>query len=408
MMVLAMLILSCADFQEVLPKGAADYENIDIDDYLNHEQIIVVHMIVDEFGFSEMYNRFNEEIEIYGKLEIYQSANVVFVREKVRFKVKGRSTVDKSLKSLGIQFDEAVCNKGRSILNPDYILPFHSVDQIESLRLRNSGNDFDTDATMIKDWVYTQLAIRAGLDIDLMYGQQAMVFINQMFYGILNLRTESTARGIAHIYQSQPEDITLAKIYTIEDTIIVEQQNGDYLRIRKLLDAIETNNLNYLKAHVDLNNLIDYVIFQTYVANRDWPHNNVKIFAVREEKFRFFMFDLDLCNRTFLNKEPFFFLNRYLENPIGDMFKLLYVDSDFRNAFDIRYHSLLKSGLLNSDQFNTISNAAYKNIEPVMSFHIAKHNEPATMAEWYRNLGLLQSNFAEREKRVKQLILNEK
>ncbi len=407
LIILLLTAFSCTDFKEVLPYKYEAYDSIGLDIPHLNDRTIAVDIIVDGTEFSEMYDRYNEEIEIYGKLKIYRSKNLVFARDNVRFKVKGRSTVDKSLKSLGIRFDEPVCNVERNILDPEQILAFHSLDQIESLRLRNSGNDFNTDATMIKDLVYTQLAIRAGLNIDLMYGQQAVVFINQLFYGVLNLRTESTARGIAHIQKCQPKDITLAKIYTIDDRIEVERQHGDYSRITKFLDAIASNNLNYLKDHVDLNNFIDYVIFQTYVANRDWPHNNVKFYACNEGKFRFFMFDLDLCNRTFLNKDPVFFLNRAMKNPVGELFNLLYTDGDFRTAYTTRYQSLLKSGLLDTDQFSSIMNASYKNIESVMPIHIEKHNEPSTMVEWYRNLGFLQANFTQREKLIKKMILEE-
>lgn len=47
---------------------------------------------------------------------------------------------------------------------------------------------------------YTKLAIEAGLDLDLTYEEQTVVFVNNVFLGVMNLRTEANTSGISRLY----------------------------------------------------------------------------------------------------------------------------------------------------------------------------------------------------------------
>jgi hypothetical protein len=56
------------------------------------------------------------------------------------------------------------------------------------------------------------LAINAGLNLDLTYAEQTVVFVNNKFLGIMNLRTEANTNGMSRLYGVSKSDITLAKI----------------------------------------------------------------------------------------------------------------------------------------------------------------------------------------------------
>lgn len=400
-------LFSCTDFREEFPAGYQPYQHLTVDQPVVHDHTIVINIEVDQAEYNAMIENVMEEIEIYGLLQLYREQQLVFESHQTRFKLKGGASLYSDLKTLGIRFEQPQDNSSGAILKPPDILPIHQLDWIESLRLRNSGGDFRIirDGTMIKDIAYTQLAIQAGLDIDLMYAEQAAVFINEAFYGVLNLRSESTARGIAGLYEVDPDQVSLAKIFFTQTDVIVERQSGDYQKISKLLEAIDNKNLNYLKNRIDIPNFIDYIIFQTYIANWDWPHNNVKIYAIGDSKFRFFMYDLDEGNRLFLNWEPLAFLDLSRENPVADLFHILYKDDDFRLAFDARYRDLLESGKLSAPVFRSITSRYYKNIEALMPYQIEKYRQPQTLAEWYRNIEILHANFEKRESNVRKFIL---
>ena len=112
------------------------------------------------------------------------------------------------------------------------------------------------------------------------------------FYGLLNIRTESNTHGIAGLNSVSKKDLTMAKVTTHE----LIKKDGDFDRIDDLIAAISRKDIPYLKSEIDLSNFIDYMIFQSYLANTDWPHNNARFYAVETGKFRFVLFDLDICN----------------------------------------------------------------------------------------------------------------
>ena len=82
------------------------------------------------------------------------------------------------------------------------------------------------------------------------------------------------------------------------------KKDGDFDRIDDLVDAINEKDIDYLRSEIDIDNFIDYMVFESYIANEDWPSNNVRFHAIEDNKFRFVLFDLDVANQSHLNKSP--------------------------------------------------------------------------------------------------------
>ncbi len=407
-LLLLVILSSCTDFREKLIYEFPSYQLIHPLTIETH--LPVVNIEVSQVQYDYMYENFEEDINIYGTLSIYRNQELVFEAGNTRFGIKGGASRFYDLKSIGIRFEEPQINDGRNIINNYDLLPFHNIDLLESIRLRNSGNDFNIarNATMIKDISYTRMAIDAGLNLDLMYAEQAVVFVNNRFLGVMNLRTESTARGISRKYNTTPDQISLMKVSPAQEGgIDIEVQNGRYHKIKTFLEAIENQNLNFLLNEIDIPNFIDYIIFNTFIGNSDWPHNNVKVFAIGDGLFRFFMFDLDHSNLLHKTQEPLSFLERVRKNPVSDLFFILYENEEFKTTFYDRYIELLSSGVLHPEVFTEITTQHYKNIENVMPFHIERYRQPSAMAEWYRNIELLNVQFQQRAEYMEQLMIEQ-
>lgn len=365
-------------------------ENIDTD-------LKVINLEVDQDEFDEMYENFEDEIEIDGYLNVYKNNEITIRSERVEIEIKGTVSASLKLKSLGIKFDDAYENKENDfkLINPD-LLPHHSVDKIKSIRLRNSGNDFKE--TMVKDMIYTKLAINADLNLDLMYAEQVVVFVNNRFLGLLNLRTEKNANGISRLYGVKKKQITIAKVNGQGE---LELKDGDFDKIRTLIDAIDQKEYEFLIHEIDVDNFIDYMVFQTYISNSDWPHNNVIFFAIDDEPFKFFIYDLDLCNIWNIDKSPLFFIHSQFKNPISELFDVLYANNVFKLKYDLRWNYLIESGLLSANNFDEIVNQYKKNIEQIMPMQIEKYGFPGSITNWYIYFDHIKFNFREREKYVK-------
>ena len=391
---LIIVVASCTTYEENIKITVQNYktltpENIDTD-------LKVANLMVDSDEFLNMYQNYSEDIEIEGTLNMYKNGEPLLENEIVEIEIKGTFSASLELKSLGVKFDDTYDNSEHKLINPK-IMPFHSVEKIKAFRFRNSGSDFED--TMLKDIAYTKLAINAGLNLDLSYAEQVVVFVNNEFLGFMNMRTEANTNGVSRLYDVKKNRITLAKI--IEGGI-VEKKDGDFDRIDRFLEAIDSKNYDDVISEIDKDNFIDYMIYESYIGNRDWPKNNVRFFAIDDGLFRFILFDLDLVSTQNIDASPFAFINNSIDNPITNMFNLLYANDSFKKSYDERFNFLINSNLLSVDKFDAIVTTYKNNIEHVMPTQIEKYSFPKTFTDWYFNLEKLKSNFKKREDYVKK------
>lgn len=384
------LVFSCTKFNE-------DFQLLDISEIETELPVINIEVDCDEF--NKMNEEYEEEIEIKGRFSMFRDGNLVIENEEVELEIKGGFSTKFSLKTLGVKFEDKYDNSDRSLINPSKILPHHNLDKIKAIRLRNSGNDFVK--TMMKDLSLTQLAINADLNLDLTYGEPVLVYINNDFHGLLNLRTEANTHGVAGLYGVSKSEVTLAKITTHE----LIKKDGDFDRIDAFVQAIGAGDLNYLKDELDVDNFIDYMVYQSYIANVDWPHNNARFYAINQGKFRFVLFDLDGALRLRVNKEPLNIIeDKRFPNILTDLFFVFYKEESFRQAFWARYNSLLESGMISYDNFKPIVDENIAQINSEIQLQIGKHQAPRTMIEWNIELDKLLTLFQEREQVVYDLV----
>lgn len=384
------LVFSCTKFNE-------DFQLLDISEIETELPVINIEVDCDEF--NKMNEEYEEEIEIKGRFSMFRDGNLVIENEEVELEIKGGFSTKFSLKTLGVKFEDKYDNSDRSLINPSKILPHHNLDKIKAIRLRNSGNDFVK--TMMKDLSLTQLAINADLNLDLTYGEPVLVYINNDFHGLLNLRTEANTHGVAGLYGVSKSEVTLAKITTHE----LIKKDGDFDRIDAFVQAIGAGDLNYLKDELDVDNFIDYMVYQSYIANVDWPHNNARFYAINQGKFRFVLFDLDGALRLRVNKEPLNIIeDKRFPNILTDLFFVFYKEESFRQVFWARYNSLLESGMISYDNFKPIVDKNIAQINSEIQLQIGKHQAPRTMIEWNIELDKLLTLFQEREQVVYDLV----
>lgn len=384
---------SCSTFHEedILPRQ---------NEFLKIETPLpIIQISVEEEAFSKMLAQPTVEIEIEGEFNLFRNKILVVEKEQVEIEIKGGFSTKFPLKTLGIKFEDKYDNSDRSLINPAQTLPIHNLDKIKAVRLRNSGSDFRN--TMLKDLSITQLAIQANLDLDLTYGEPALVYVNEQFYGLLNIRTEGNTNGIAGLYQAKKSDVTLAKITSLEFI----KKDGDFDRIDKFVEAITQQDVIHILEELEVNSFIDYMIFQSYVGNTDWPHNNARFYAIKDGKFRFVLFDLDKVVWLNLGKSPLEVIKGQQSTIISNLFFSLYDNLEsFQIAFWNRYQVLLDSGLLTHDQFENIVAKNADQIIAEMPLQIAKYKIPNSMMDWNIELEKLSLLFQEREGIVREYV----
>ena len=355
----------------------------------------IIELIVDQAEFDNMIQNFEQDIEIDGKYTMYDSYPSTIIKSQViSLNIKGRSSEGNPLKSLTVLFDNTVDNKTNPIIVVDKLLNGHSVDELKKISLRDSGNDFAE--TMLKDICYTQLAIDMGLDVELGYYQQVQVFVNKNYYGLLNLRTEKSKKALSKLIGAHKGDINIIRISREGNgPEEIEFKDGDDAYMQPLIDAAKNHDATALKALLDINSFVDYMVYEDFTGNNDWPNNNVQIHSVLDGKFRFFLYDLDFAG----NLDKFFAEDDIGSGLLNDMYVTLKNDPDVEPLFIERQHYIYENATLN--HFSKILDINATKIEKDINYNISKFTAPKTKVNWYLNLEEIENQFELRRDKYK-------
>ena len=248
-----------------------------------------------DFG---MFSLYDEDIEIDANLEIFETDGTQVINQMVETEIQGTA-------SAGPDFlQKSLAYKAKSSLGDgDLSYPFFdskSLEEYQSLVGRNSGQDWNM--TMFRDSMVSgfvrDLDDVDGLikkpDLDLQAYRPAVTYLNGNFYGISNLRERIDRRYIAANYGLDRNSIDF-----LEND--AEIREGDLTAWTALLNFVRNNDLaqadNYaeLTSKIDLDNFIDYNVFNVIIDNQDWPGNNTRRWRERSADgvWRWMVYDLD-------------------------------------------------------------------------------------------------------------------
>lgn len=353
-------------------------------------ELPIFNLNADSAEFRNMFRNPGEAILIAGDLTYWDESRVqVFSNIAVHVEIKGKSSAYKKMKSLGIIFDSLFDNDTYQILDPNQNLDHHSLSKLEAVRFRNSGNDFGL--TMLKDISYTQLARQANVDFELMYHRQCQFFVNGEYYGLLNLRTENNQNGMAGLNGVPPEQISVIKVDIDNENL--EWDEGPRELADQFEKALKDEDAETIWALIDESSFIDYLIFQDYIGNHDWPHNNTRMYSVNGQPFRFVLYDTDFAG--FNNKNA---ILPEMEYENDDMSKL-YREMRKKTGFDYRLKAR-KEVLYERWSFDIFKQDVGRNagiIENELPYFMAKYGEPMSTLHWRMQLDLLRREFRMRD-----------
>jgi hypothetical protein len=169
--------------------------------------------------------------------------------------------------------------------------------------IRNSGNDWGYHG--FRDLVIQTMCADMGFDTQA--GRPVVHFVNGEYWGLANLRERFDAHYIERRY-GVPRDA----VAMLVDNAWVQEgsqaDRADYLALRQFVitnDMSDPANLAHVAEQMDLANYIAYNVAEIFIANRDWPSNNVRFWRRtppvaepgapygHDGRWRWLMFDVD-------------------------------------------------------------------------------------------------------------------
>lgn len=379
----ALVLAGCSKIS-VDEKISIDWEQLHpstIKSQLDRMDIIADQKLVDEMMVSPYV-----DIEVPAHIDYYSENGELILQESGVIEIKGTGSVSEDMKPIGIKFNNRVNNEQLGILVPSIMNANHSLDNLSSIRLRNSGQDYGV--TMIKDLAYSEFAVRSGLDVEVKYGNPIHVFINQKYYGMHNLRSENDPFALADLFHSKPENITMIKMDHKNGKL--EYKSGDQALAASLIEAIQNEDIWGLRELVDVDNFIDYIIFEDYIGNMDWPHNNVRMYSNNGEPFRFSLYDLDYA--AYRAKEHVLPEMEFKDDYMSRMLQVfLEFDHDFEETLLDRQEDWYE--VFSTERFDAIVDELARKIEGEMKYLIARRRSPGSTLQWRINLEQLKRDF---------------
>ena len=222
-----------------------------------------------------------------GGIRIHGSASRVLPQKSLKFYARG-------------EYD------AQNIINYDVFQEAEKSGKTEAnyktLILRNGGQEFYK--TIIKDMMLQSLM--EDTDIDIQSYRPVIVFINGEYWGIHNLQQRFDLHYLANQYNVDTSQVAILG----SNGALDKGEPGSENHYKAMLSYVKINDMSnerhyeYVKTLMDIDNYINYMVFQIYIGNYDWPGNNVYIWRYTGDydpdaphgldgRWRWMIYDLD-------------------------------------------------------------------------------------------------------------------
>jgi len=167
-----------------------------------------------------------------------------------------------------------------------------NIDKFESVLLRSSSDD--QVFTMFRDGL-AHTILSKELDIDYQAFRPAVVFLNGEYWGIHNIREKINEHYFEENFNVPASEVDLLErnANIIAGTATAYNNMLNYVRSK---DMAQTIHYEYVKTLMDVDQYINYQIGHIYLAERDWPGNNIRYWKANSgnyKKWRWINYDMD-------------------------------------------------------------------------------------------------------------------
>ncbi len=298
------------------------------------------------FMYNNIKNR-GEEWERSGQIQFFDVNGALQFEDNVGISLNGGNTRRYPDKALRIYMRDHTLRY--DLFSGDAKnINGETITKFDNFLLRPSGNDWYSAA--IRDVFWQRYCAQLGKFLTQGY-RPCITFINGEFWGIMDIRERIDEKFIAAHYNIDKDDVAIVDGLTFLD----KGQHGDEKPLVELKNFIAHNDMsnsaNYqrFKDEVDVDSYIDYMICEIYSGNRDWPHNNFRMFRNKnaangmDTKWRPILHDVDygFVNASDTDDTLEYAMTQPL-NDVGAVLGGLMNNSEFRTIFVNRFDYLLE------------------------------------------------------------------
>ena len=169
--------------------------------------------------------------------------------------------------------------------------------------------------TGIQDYICSHIALDMGLEAGL--SRPVALYLNGEYWGIYFLQEKIDERFLDDHFNIDLEHCNIVGNWNgLAEYGRPFDANGDLIEFVNMMDWLENADLSqedeyqHLCELIDIDNFTDYIILETFIANNDWPANNMRCWKMDNGRWRWFFYDGDAA------------LNNYSIDPFGNAIPL--------------------------------------------------------------------------------------
>ena len=324
-------------------------------------------------------------------VELYEANGDLGLNQRAGVKIFGGCSRHRfPQKSLAL-FARSVYGKGsfRYQLFPD-----KDIDRFESFILRSSADD--QVFTLFRD-ALSQTVLVEHMDVDVQAYRPALLFLNGEYWGIHNLREKVNEHYCAGNFGIEAAEVNLLE----SNGVVAAGTNAGY---SAMVNYANTRNLAdpdayaVIAGQMDIDQYIDYQIGHIYLAERDWPGNNIKFWRANSgpyTRWRWINFDMDQCFTAAWTSENMMTKTTTRTgagwpNPEWStrLFRSLLENEGFRNEFVQRYAYHMNT-TFNPDRLLGIIDQLQGVLTPEIPRHIVRwggQRDPDALETWQSSI----------------------
>ncbi len=228
-----------------------------------------------------------DEWERDAYVEFYEADNSVGFTQNIGLRTHGGMSRSKPQKGLKIY---ARNKYGLSRFNHE-IFEDKNMDWFKTLVLKPFASSWSNSG--IEDYVANRIA--EGLEIDRIASRPVILYLNGEYWGQYFITERTDKNYIESYYGVDSDSVDIISSWS------GKTEAGDNIDFLDLYEFVYENDLskddNYKQVieRIDIDNFIDYQIFQIYIVNYDWAANNFRCWRSKSpgSKWRFVYFDGD-------------------------------------------------------------------------------------------------------------------
>ena len=243
----------------------------------------------------------------------------------------------------------------------------------------------------VQDYVSNRLAMDISLDAP--NSCPVRLFLNGEYWGIYFLQEKMDERYLEDHYDVDIEHCNII------DNWHRDAEYGDSTSFVHMMEWLENADLSvaenyaYLCGLVDVENFIDYCVFETFIGNTDWPANNMRLWQEGDGKWRWLFYDGDaaLIDNAFavFDNASYMGIEGWPSSTKASlMFRRMFENNDFKRKFAERVETFCASEFRYENTV-TYLDEVKNQIAGEILCHISRFGYPDSEGYWNWSISLV-------------------